>query len=111
MNGKNITTGTVHHMKANNLQACGTRAGQVAYLETTTEAITCGKCAKVAAPAAPVAAQPAKVSPVMVKTMKVLVGGEWTSWSVLPAGIATLAKMVAAGMIEANAEETAYRAL
>lgn len=59
MNGKNITTGTIHTMGRENMQACGARVTQRVELEPTTEAVTCVRCSKAAAKPA-TAPKPAK---------------------------------------------------
>jgi hypothetical protein len=57
MNGKNITTGTIHNVKVERsghlVQACGIRASQTASLVETTGEITCGKCLRSTPKAAP----------------------------------------------------------
>lgn len=107
-------TGTVHyaHADSNNMliQNCGMRSNQTLFLDAVSDdtLVTCRKCV-VPAKAAPKAAGATKISPAMVKVLKVLASGEWITWSAMPAGIATLDKMIALGLIESRYNDTEFR--
>jgi hypothetical protein len=116
MNAKNTATGTVHTAKTTGtgdvaflVQACGKANKYVALTETTAE-VTCLRCLK-AAPRTAAPAPAATVTPAMRKVLAAVEGRGWVSWRELPAGIATVAKMVALGLLESGEADTQYRAI
>ncbi|MDD4868197.1 MAG: hypothetical protein PHQ28_14080 [Mycobacterium sp.] len=107
MNGINSRTGTVHNTRHDGrglVQTCGIKANQHCYLDPTQAPITCKRCAN-ARPAkrtvAPAPTGELKLTPAMRKALAEI-GTDWTSWSSITVGDATLNKLVAAGLIESR---------